>query len=95
MMYAFLKVISRKVFEPKNYCHSMENSSELDRIAQKIGINPDTFEKKEVHDYYINESVNILFLLEIWQIDTENRVKKSAKREELEKIYKRIDLFNL
>lgn len=63
MMYAFLKVISRKVFEPKNYCHSMENSSELDRIAQKIGINPDTFEKKEVHDYYINESVNILFSL--------------------------------
>ena len=70
IMYAFLKVINRKVFEPKNYSNAMDNHDELSALQKKYNLSEDSLAKKEVYDYYLNDSSIILFSLLLLESNT-------------------------
>ena len=57
-MYSFLKVVSRKVFEGST------TPTFVETLVRKYGIiNEDNNCKKEMYDYYVNESTNIFFTI--------------------------------
>ena len=62
-MYAFLKVIGRKIYEPESYKNSLLDEEKLSHVGQKYEIDNDFFKRKEIYDYYVNESTNIFFTI--------------------------------
>lgn len=64
-MHAFLKIISRKVFDTYKY-----NDNILHDIIKKYNINDESKGKEIAYDYYVNESTNILFSILLMEKDS-------------------------